>query len=207
MPKEEVARIFSESKFSRLLVYEESIDNIVGILHQKNFYTAKGISEERIEQLMTPPIFIHQTITISDLLKQLQSEKSHIAVVLDEYGGTLGIVTMEDILEELVGDIWDEHDEVIETFKEIDDTTCRVDCSVGLSDFFDRYDITEDSELSTLGGWVVEKLDKLPEVGDTFEYNDLRLTVTEIDSHRVAFVDVVRLESPDDAEDEKKDAD
>ncbi len=206
--KEEAAQVFSESKFSRLLVYEESIDNIVGILHQKNFYTAEGISERSIEELMTPPIFVHQTITINDLLKQLQSEKSHIAVVLDEYGGTLGIVTMEDILEELVGDIWDEHDEVVETFRDVDETTCHVDCSVNLSDFFDRYDITEESEHSTLGGWVVEKLDKLPEVGDTFTYGSLKVTVTEIDSHRVAFVEVIKCEAEEsDEENEKRDED
>ena len=204
--KEEAAKIFSDSKFSRLLVYEESIDNIVGILHQKNFYTADGISSKRIEELMTPPIFIHQTITINDLLKQLQSEKSHIAVVLDEYGGTLGIVTMEDILEELVGDIWDEHDEVVETFKDVDEATCRVDCSVGLSDFFDRFEISEESELATLGGWVVEKLDKLPEVGDEFIYNNLRITVTEIDSHRVAFVEIVKIDPAEGTEESKKDA-
>lgn len=202
--KEEAAKLFAESKFSRLLVYEESIDNIVGILNLKNFYTADGISQKSIEELMTPPIFIHQTITINDLLKLLQSEKSHIAVVLDEYGGTLGIVTMEDILEELVGDIWDEHDEVVETFVEVDETTCRVDCSVGLSDFFDRYEIEEESEHSTLGGWVVEKLDKLPEVGDEFVYNNLKITVTETDSHRVISVDVVTLEPEEIAEEEQK---
>ena len=192
--KEEAARLFAESKFSRLLVYEESIDHIVGILHLKNFYTAEGISEKSIEELMTPPIFIHQTITIDDLLKQLQSEKSHIAVVLDEYGGTLGIVTMEDILEELVGDIWDEHDEVVETFTEIDENTCDVDCSVGLSEFLDRFDIEADSESTTASGWMVEKLDKLPEVGDEFIYENLRITVTEVDSHRVASANVVKLE-------------
>lgn len=198
--KEEAAKVFSDSKFSRLLVYEESIDNIVGILHQKNFYTAKGISEKNIEQLMTPPIFVHQTITIDDLLKQLQSEKSHIAVVLDEYGGTLGIVTMEDILEELVGDIWDEHDEVVETFKDISETVCHIDCSVALNEFLDRYEITSDSESATLSGWVVEKLDKLPEVGDEFISDDLKITVTEIDSHRVAFVDVEKLEPVEETE-------
>ena len=205
--KEEAARVFSESKFSRLLVYEESIDNIVGILHQKNFYTAEGISEKSIEELMTPPIFVHQTITINDLLKQLQSEKSHIAVILDEYGGTLGIVTMEDILEELVGDIWDEHDEVVETFQDVAENTWNVDCSVNLSDFLDRFDISEESEHSTLGGWVVEKLDKLPEVGDTFTYENLKVTVTEIDSHRVAFVEVVILEQDEADEDDKKERD
>ena len=198
--KEEAAKLFSDSKFSRLLVYEESIDNIVGILHQKNLYTAKGISEKSIKQLMTPPIFVHPTITIDDLLKQLQSKKSHIAVVLDEYGGTFGIVTMEDILEELVGEIWDEHDEVIEVFQELNDTVCHIDCSVALNEFLDRYEITSDSESATLSGWVVEKLDKLPEVGDEFISDNLKITVTEIDSHRVAFVNVEKLEPTEESE-------
>ena len=198
--KEEAAKLFAESKFSRLLVYEDSIDNIVGILNLKNFYTATGISDRSIEELMTPPIFVHQTVTIDDLLKQLQNEKSHIAVVLDEYGGTLGIVTMEDILEELVGDIWDEHDEVIEIFREIDDNTYRVDASVGFNEFLDYFDFKTETESTTLSGWVVEKLDKLPEIGDEFISDHLKVTVTEIDSHRVAFVDVVKLEPEEEEE-------
>ncbi len=198
--KEEAAQLFAESKFSRLLVYEDSIDNIVGILNVKNFYTAKGISDRSIEELMTPPIFVHQTVTIDDLLKQLQSEKSHIAVVLDEYGGTFGIVTMEDILEELVGDIWDEHDEVVETFKEIDEDTYHVDASVSFGEFLDFFDFKAETESATLSGWVVEKLDKLPEVGDEFISDHLKVTVTEIDSHRVAFVDVVKLEPEEEEE-------
>ena len=193
--KEEAAKLFSDTKFSRLLVYEDSIDNIVGILHQKNFYTADGISDKRIEELMTPPIFIHQTVTIDDLLKQLQKKKSHIAVVLDEYGGTLGIVTMEDILEELVGDIWDEHDEVVETFEVLNENTFRVDCSVGLSEFTDYFEIEVESESATLGGWVVEQLDKLPEVGDEFLTDQLKITVTETDSHRVTFVDIIKIDT------------
>lgn len=193
--KEEAAKLFSETKFSRLLVYEESIDNIVGILHQKNFYTAEGISDQPIDELMTTPIFVHQTVTIDDLLRQLQSKKSHIAVVLDEYGGTLGIVTMEDILEELVGDIWDEHDEVVETFRQLNENTYRVDCSVGLSEFADFFEVEAQSESATLGGWVVEQLDKLPEVGDEFLTDQLKITVTEIDSHRVAFVDIIKIET------------
>ena len=193
--KEEAARLFSDTKFSRLLVYEDSIDNIVGILHQKNFYTAEGITDKRIEELMTPPIFVHQTVTIDDLLRQLQSQKSHIAVVLDEYGGTLGIVTMEDILEELVGDIWDEHDEVVETFLQLNDNTYRVDCSVNLSEFTDFFEIEIQSESATLGGWVSEQLNKIPEVGDEFLTDALKITVTETDAHRVTFVDIIKIES------------
>ncbi len=109
-PMEEIAEMFLESQFSRLLVYEDSIDNIIGVVHQKDLFTVHGITERPLEELITPPIFIHKTERIDDLLRDLQTSKSHMAIVLDEYGGTLGIVTMEDILEELVGDIWDEHD-------------------------------------------------------------------------------------------------
>ena len=115
--KEEIADMFATSKFSRLLVYKDDIDNIVGVLHIKDFYTKDGITDKSVEEIMTTPIFIHKTEKASSLLKRLQTEKSHIAVVLDEFGGTLGIVTMEDILEELVGEIWDEHDDVLEDFK------------------------------------------------------------------------------------------
>ena len=114
--KEEVARVFTQSRVSRLLVYEENIDNIVGVLNIKDFYMNSGITDKPLQEVMTPPIFIHQSEKIRDLLNQLRAAKTHIAVVIDEYGGTLGIVTMEDILEELVGEIWDEHDEVQESF-------------------------------------------------------------------------------------------
>ena len=110
--KEEIANAFTETRFSRLLVYEENIDKIVGVIHQKDFYRGTGVISSSIRDIMAPPVFIYQTEKVDDLLHLLQSNKSHIAVVIDEYGGTLGIVTMEDILEELVGEIWDEHDEV-----------------------------------------------------------------------------------------------
>lgn len=132
---EEVAEQFENSKFSRLPVYKEDIDHIVGILHLKDFYGINGITTQPISEIMTPPLFIHRTEKISDLLKQLQTTKSHMAVVVDEYGGTLGIVTMEDILEELVGDIWDEHDDVLEDVRNIGYDTYRVNCSMSMDDF------------------------------------------------------------------------
>ena len=115
-PMEEIGKLFEESQFSRLLVYQDNIDNIVGVLHQKDVFTSKGLTDKPLEDLISEPLFIHKTERIDDLLRELQTNKSHMAVVLDEYGGTLGIVTMEDILEELVGDIWDEHDEVVEDY-------------------------------------------------------------------------------------------
>lgn len=185
---EEVAEQFENSKFSRLPVYKEDIDHIVGILHLKDFYGINGITTQPVSEIMTPPLFIHRTEKISDLLKQLQTTKSHMAVVVDEYGGTLGIVTMEDILEELVGDIWDEHDDVLEDVRNIGYDTYRVNCSMSMDDFCQQFDIDAQSESSTVNGWISEQLDKIPEKGDKFSYKNLDITVTDIDSHRPLFV-------------------
>lgn len=190
--KEEVAQVFSESKFSRLLVYDDSIDHIVGIVHQKDFYTARGITERSIPEIMTPPIFVVESAQISELLKTLQKEKSQIAVVLDEYGGTVGIVTMEDILEELVGEIWDEHDEVVESFHKIDENTFRADGSLNLDEFCDFFDLKLESDVVSLGGWVMEMLERIPVKGDCFQYENLNITVTAVDSHRVSELTIHR---------------
>lgn len=200
--KDEIAQRFTETRFSRLLVYEESIDNIVGVIHQKDFYIGSGVTDKDVREVMTPPVFIHQSEKINDLLQTLQSTKAHIAIVIDEYGGTLGIVTMEDILEELVGEIWDEHDEVEEDFAELAENTYLVDCTVQLDDFSDRFDIKADSDSVSLGGWVMEQLGKIPAKGDSFEYDNLIVTVADVDAHRVAFVNVVVTPKEDSEEDE-----
>ena len=192
--KEEIGDTFSESKFSRLLVYEESIDNIVGVLHQKNFYIDDGVSEKSVKELMTPPIFIRQTEKIDDLLRLLQKSKSHIAVVLDEFGGTHGIVTMEDILEELVGEIWDEHDEVVVSFKQIDDSTYEADGNAEMDEFCDLFSLEIESETVSLSGWVSDQLEKIPDKGDSFEYENLRITVLESEAHRASKLKIQILE-------------
>ena len=161
--KEEIAAKFTETRFSRLLVYEETIDKIVGVLHLKDFYDGMGINPKPLREIMTPPLFIHQTEKVDDLLQLLKSSKSHIAVVIDEYGGTLGIVTMEDILEELVGEIWDEHDEVEEPFRQLSENTYLVDCTVTLDDFCDFFDVESDSESVSLGGWIMDQMQRIPE--------------------------------------------
>lgn len=201
-PMEEVGQLFEESRFSRLLVYEESIDKIVGVVHSKDVFTAKGLTDKSLEELITPPLFIHKGERIDDLLRELQTNKSHLAVVLDEYGGTLGIVTMEDILEELVGDIWDEHDEVIEDYKEIAENTFRIDCGGSLEDFCEFFDLDIESDNITINGWIMEAMDKIPACGDRFSFENLDITVTETDYHRVSTIQVVRHEIED--EDDKK---
>ena len=207
--KADVAEKFAQTQFSRLLVFEETIDKIVGVIHQKDFYTASGITPLPLSELMAPAVFIHQSEKISQLLKTLQKNKTHIAVVLDEYGGTLGIVTMEDILEELVGEIWDEHDEVVENYKEIEEGKYRVDCSVNLDDFSEFFSVDIESDAVSLGGLVMELHEELPEVGDSIVCQGLEITVAEMDSHRVVAADVVRLpeeeESEESSDEEKKD--
>ena len=189
--KKEIARIFSATKFSRLPVYEESIDNIIGVIHQKDFYNAGSIFTGDIHDILTEPIFVSQSMNIDALLKELKMTKSHIAVVVDEYGGMVGIVTMEDILEELVGEIWDEHDDVIEDFKEIAPNTYREDGLTGIDDFADFFDCEIETENVSFGGWVMEMLDKIPEEGDKFSFENLDFTVTEIDNRRAKVISVV----------------
>ncbi len=196
-PKADIARLFETTKFSRLLVYKEDIDHIVGVLHLKDFFGAHGITTQPLEDVITPPLFIHRTEKISDLLRTLQTTKSHIAVVLDEYGGTLGIVTMEDILEELVGDIWDEHDDVLEDIKAIGDNTYRVNCDMNMDDFCRYFDIDVTSKSSTLNGWISEQLDKIPAQGDKYSFLNLNIKVTDTDAHRPTFVEVEQMQSTD----------
>ncbi|MBQ7475468.1 MAG: HlyC/CorC family transporter [Clostridia bacterium] len=188
--KEDIARVFTDTGFSRLPVYKESIDNIVGVVHQKDFYDGPKITSKSLPEIMKPPVFVTPTMKISDILKKLQSEKAHIAVVTDEFGGTLGIVTMEDILEELVGEIWDEHDEVIEEFTKLDDGSYKIICNADLDEMFEYFDMEAEDDSGTVSGWVLDQLGKIPEVGDTFDYENLHVTVTETDNQRVLAVNV-----------------
>lgn len=188
--KEEIARVFTETKYSRLPVYKENMDSIIGVIHQKDFYSGTGITKKAVKDIIAPAIYIHRFEKISDILKTLQKEKSHVAIVVDEYGGTLGMVTMEDILEELVGDIWDEHDEVEEAFKQIGENTYSVDCNVTMDDFCAFFDFNAESESVSLSGWIMENLGRVPEKNDKFKVNGLEITVTEIGSHRAEYVKV-----------------
>ncbi len=200
--KEEIAKVFFDSRFSRLPVYDQTIDKIVGILHMKDFFTQDGISSAPITELMTEPLYIQESLMIDDLLKEFQKNKNHIAVVVDEYGGTVGIVTMEDIFEELVGEIWDEHDEVVEEFHQLDDTTYLVDCSVDFEDFAEFFGIEDQTDNRSVGGWVMEKLDKIPELQDTFTFDNLTVVITEIDSHRATYIQVTVVPAQEPLEEE-----
>ena len=199
--KEDVASMFAETRFSRLLVYDKSIDDIVGFIHQKDFYTERGITERSIGELLSPAVFVQSSTRLGVLLNRLQKEKTHIAVVLDEYGGTLGIVSLEDILEEIVGDIWDEHDEVVETFEKLSEDTYLVDCSVPTYDFCEFFRIENTSEAVSLGGFVMELFSGIPVEGDEIDHANLHITVTETDAHRILKIRVKKLPKENDADD------
>ncbi len=186
--KTELANVFAESMFSRVLVYEGNIDNIIGVVHQKDFYTGDGITDKPLSEVMTSVLFVPKSERISQLLRLLQTTKSHVAVVVDEYGGTYGIVTMEDILEELVGEIWDEHDEVVENVRKLDENVYEVDAALDLDDFAERFGLHIASTMVSVSGWLMEQLGKLPEVGDSLTEGDWHISVTAVENHRVTSV-------------------
>ncbi len=188
--KEELGQMFSQSKFSRILVYENTIDNVVGVVRQKDFYTGSGITEQEIREIVAPVAYVLKSAKISSLMRLLQKGETHMAVVLDEYGGTCGIVTMEDILEELVGEIWDEHDEITEMFYKMGEHRYRVNGSVDLDDVCHFFQIKINSEMISLSGWVMQQIGKIPGVGDNFQYEPLEITVTSMDGHKVAEVEI-----------------
>ena len=192
---EEIARAFTQSRFSRLLVYQDTIDQVIGVLHQKDFYINGKMTDQPISEIMTEPVFVYQYTKIRDILKTLQHQKAHIAVVVDDFGGTLGIVTMEDILEELVGEIWDEHDEVEEDFEKLGESTYRVDCSVSLEDFMEFFDMKLESDSVSVGGWVMEQLNRVPVKGDSFRVQHLEVTVSEVSAHRAKSITVKQCDS------------
>lgn len=191
--KEKIAETFEESGFSRLPVYKDTIDNIIGVLTHRDFVAEEKSDIFRIESAIKPVKFIFSTMKISKLLRFLQESKSHIVVVSDEYGGTEGIVTLEDIIEALVGEIWDEYDSVEQSdFEKISDNAYKVNASATLEDMFEffslRFDEEEMDDINTVGGFVASQLEKIPDVGDTFEYENLKFTVTSTDSARVLSV-------------------
>ena len=197
----DISKVFDESRFSRLLVYDEDMDDIVGVIHQSDFYNDCVLRGKDLTEIMSAPVFVPKSIKISDLLKLLQKKKSHIAVVNDGYGGTLGIVTMEDILEELVGEIWDEHDEVVEEIRAEGDNTWTVSGAADLYRLLDKMDIDEDEvESASITGWVMEQLGKVPEAGDCFVMGGWHVTVTATDERRVSEIRVHKTEAEEDDE-------
>ena len=169
--KEEIAKLFMETGFSRLPVYEDDLDNILGVLNQKDFHNYIRNTDLPVSAYVKPVIFVAGSMKISQLLKRLQTAKAHIAIIVDEYGGTSGLVTMEDIIEELIGEIYDEHDgDQLQDIVQQQDGSYRVLCGSNIDKMFDYFDVDEDMDCNTVNGWVVLQIDKLPEVGDHFVY-------------------------------------
>ena len=192
----EIAKMFMENGYSRLPVYDVDIDDIVGILHEKDFFVAYHNNNKTVTKHLQKPVYVTEHIKLADLLQTLKSHKSHMAIVVDEYGGTMGIVTMEDIIEELIGDVWDEHDEVINEYKELADGTVVVKCSADLDDFFERFEIIVDSEEDmpqTVNGFIMKELEAFPQVGDSFEYHGLNIEIKKIGTKRVEEIKVKRI--------------
>lgn len=192
-------KIFNESGYSRIPVFKNSIDNIIGMVSLKDFYKRADEQNLTISKLMQNVVYTTSTTKIYDLLKELQKGKNQMAIVVDEYGGTRGLVTIEDILEELVGEIWDETDEVIEEVKQIGEDKYIVNCSMSIEDFYEKFNMNPDDidendyDSTTLSGWVIEELGKLPVEGDSFTYANLNIKVTKINRRRVLEIEVTKL--------------
>lgn len=191
---------------ARFPVYRESMDNVVGILYTKRFIQAIMDREEfRLEDLLYEPVYVHMTRTISSILAEFRQKRRQMAIVIDEFGGTMGILTMEDIVEEIVGEIYDERDEVEEDVIRRGDSF-EVDGSANIEDVFEEIGYKEDdfeSAYTTVGGWATEVLDKFPEKGDSFVHGPLTVTVLEADEHRVEKLRI-DVASPEEDEDEEK---
>ena len=185
--RERIAKVFAETEFSRLPIYEENIDNIVGILYQKDF---SNHADEDVSKLVKPVKFIFSSMKISRLLKLFQESKCHMVVVNDEYGGTEGIVTLEDVIESLVGEIYDEHDEVVEDIVKLSEDRFRVLGSTSIDKFMEFFELEQeegedDSDITTVSGFAAHNLEKIPDQGDRFEYENLKIVITKTDSNRV----------------------
>ena len=202
---EEIEEKFYKSGYSRLPVYKDTLDNIIGVLNQKDFTNPnnEGVS---LEKIMTKPVMVVPSMKISKLLSTLQQKKSHLAVVLDEFGGTLGIVTLEDVIEELVGEIWDEHDEVVEDFQPMGEGRYRVLGGASLDDMYELFekDPPEENDSNTVGGWVTENCGKIPSVGEELETDDFKIFVTKSDEKHVEEVIIEQIKKTEEETEDKE---
>ena len=198
---EDIDKVFAETHFSRLPVYRDTIDNITGVMLFKDFYYEVIIQNKPLSEIIKPVLFVTKTIKIRKLLQTLQEKQTHMAVLIDEFGGTLGVVTIEDIIEELVGEIWDEHDEIEEKFTGNDDGSLTVLGSANLHDMFDVIAKTLGETLpeetaslpnTTVGNWVMENSGIQHRAGEHFIWHNLRFTITRLQRHRVMEVQVSR---------------
>ncbi|WP_078555715.1 hemolysin family protein [Bacillus alkalicellulosilyticus] len=190
---QDIQVLLLEERYSRVPVYQDTIDNIIGILSERDFLRNKVRYEEfDITELVRKPMFIYESMRISRLLPELQKNHSHMAIVIDEFGGTSGLITLEDILEELVGEIWDEHDEEHNDIKQIEENVYEFNGDFPLDEFAEVVDIPIPTSMyQTLGGWLVEEFQRFPVAEDQLKYGKLTLIVTEADDRRIRKVKVV----------------
>ena len=197
---EEIVEKIENSPYSRLPVYQDSIDNVIGVLYLNHFLKAMTEDERPdLRSLLMPPIFIYKTMKLPDVLNRLRREKQHLAIVSDEYGGTLGVLSMEDVLEQIVGEIWDETDQVEQEVVRRTENEFELDGDMTISDFLELAGIREDdfeAESETVGGWTVEMFGEFPQEGDSFRYENLTVTVLAMDGRRVEKV-LVKLDAPE----------
>lgn len=188
----EIEKVFKENNFSRLPVYINDIDHIVGLIHHRDFEAARERNLKSLRTILKPVTTVSPDTKISKLLRILQKNKTHLAVVVDEFGGTEGIVTLEDILEELVGEIWDEHDEVSVDIEKVSDNEYIVDGSASVEDFFEYFNIfEEEQEITTVNGWIMLQTDKIPEKGDRFSYKNLDVQVLSTEGKRADKIKII----------------
>lgn len=179
------------------------LDHIVGILHEKDLYSKAHAGCATLSEIMKPPVWAPSTLSISKLLKLFQSSKTHMVILLDEFGGTEGLVTMEDVLEELVGEIYDEHDDVNESMVPLEDGSLLVDGLTQLTDLLEHFGLKEEYEADTVGGWAAEMLGVIPSVGDSFDADPLHCTVTDMQKRRVMKVRIWNKEKKEENDNEQ----
>ena len=191
MTSKDILQLFMEERYSRIPVYEGNIDNIIGILSERDFLSQYIIDQDvKVRSLLREPYFIVPSMHISDLLPELQRQKNHMAIVVDEFGGTSGLITLEDILEELVGEIWDEHDEKTKMFVQITDNKYEFHAEIDLDEFAKILQIAEpESQSNSLGGWLYEKFQHIPKKGEQIQYKNIVLTILEVEARRIRKVE------------------
>lgn len=189
----EILEIIEEESYSRIPVYEDNPDKIIGILHACDYLLKRNEKNFNLKSILHTPVFVPETVSLDILFKDMQTDHNHLAVVVNEYGETSGIVTMEDILEEIVGEIWDERDEEIDEFKKIGDNTYKVLCTASLEDFREYFKLEDEEELdvSTVNGWITEITGIIPEVNYSFDYKNLTVTITKADQFMTHEIKVV----------------
>ena len=197
---DDVLAVFRDSMYTRLPVYEDTLDNIVGIINQKDFYNFAYDSEQDIRSIIQKPLFIARQKRVGSLLKEFQQQQNHFAVVIDEFGGTLGILTLEDILEELVGEIWDENETAVTEIDRISEREYLVLGDTNVEKLFEQLDREQEFETTSVSGWVMGELGRIPKAEDTFEYQGLEVTVLTMAGKRVGKVRIRIL--PEDGQEE-----